>query len=59
MVDVASPETFTLDQENEPSIFVYGKFVSDIMSIDYDTIVAALVASHQSLEKRLASLENK
>ena len=60
VLDVVSPDIFTLDtSESEPSLFVYGKFASDIMSIDYDAIVAALVASHQSLEKRLASLENK
>ena len=59
VIDVVSDDTFTLDKGSEPSIFVYGKYASDIMSIDYDAIVAALVASHQSLEKRLASLENK
>lgn len=60
VLDVVSPDIFTLDtSESEPSLFVYGKFASDVMSIDYDAIVAALVASHQSLEKRIASLETK
>ena len=59
VIDVHSPDVFTLDTESDASIFVYGKFVDDIMSIDYDAIVAALVISHQSLEKRLASLEKK
>jgi hypothetical protein len=59
VLDVISEDIFTVDKEIEPTLFVYGKFASDIMSIDYDAIVAALVASHQSLEKRLASLENK
>ncbi len=59
ILDVISPDTFTVERELEPTIFVYGKFVHDIKSIDYDALVAALVASHQSLEKRLASLEMK
>lgn len=59
ILDVITPDTFTIDTELEPTIFVYGKYARDIKSIDYDALVAALVASHQSLEKRLASLEKK
>jgi hypothetical protein len=59
VLDVIDPDTFTLDTESTDSIFVYGKFVTDVMSIDYDSIVAALVTSHQELEKRIAVLETK
>ena len=58
--DVPTPDTFTVASGSVGArIFVYGKHTNDIMSIDYDALVAALVASHQSLEKRVALLENK
>lgn len=57
IVDVPTMHTFTLNNNASDVIFVYGKFAKDVMSIDYDALVAALVASHQCLEKRVASLE--
>ena len=60
VVDVPTPHTFTLSGgDHAPKIFVYGKYATDVMSIDYDALVAALVASHQNLEKRVALLEKK
>lgn len=60
VADVPTSDTFTLDSNpHSASLFVYGRYAENVMSIDYDAIVAALVASHQSLEKRLALLEAK
>jgi len=60
VIDVQSADKFTVDTSHgAPTIFVYGKYAADVMSIDYDAIVAALVAAYQSLEQRLASLEKK
>lgn len=59
ILDVPTSNTFTIDTTLTESLFVYGKYEDDIMSIDYDVLVAALVASHQSLEKRIAALETK
>ena len=40
-------------------IFVYGRYTSDVLSIDYDAIVTALVATVQSQNMRLRALEER
>jgi predicted nuclease with TOPRIM domain len=46
-----------LDRVTE--IFVYGPFASDVLSIDYDAIVAGLVATVQDQNRRLRALESR
>jgi predicted nucleic acid-binding Zn-ribbon protein len=46
-----------LDRVTE--IFVYGPFASDVLSIDYDAIVAGLVATVQDQNRRLRALESQ
>lgn len=58
VIDVPSSSTFTLEIAAE-KIFVYGTLVRDVMNIDYDALVAALIASHQRLSRRVAVLESK
>jgi hypothetical protein len=50
VIDVADRDHVTIDVDGDaPTIFVYGKYVPDILSIDYDALVAGLIASHQRL----------
>ena len=50
IIDAVDSDHVTLDAACDAStIFVYGKYVPDIMSIDYDALVAGLIASHQRL----------
>lgn len=50
IIDVIDADHVTIDVDGDaPAIFVYGKYVSDILSIDYDALVASLIASHQRL----------
>ena len=59
VIDVSDADHFTIDAECSAStIFVYGKHVPDIMSIDYDALVAGLIASHQSLVADHAALRD-
>lgn len=59
IIDAPDNDTFTIENDvGEEDIFVYGMYAKDVMSIDYDALVAALVASHQDLEKRVVALEN-
>jgi hypothetical protein len=42
-----------------PSVFVYGREVRDFHTISYERIVPLLISTIQSLQKRIATLENK
>ena len=50
VIDAVDEDHVTIDAEGgAPTIFVYGKYVPDILSIDYDALVASLISSHQRL----------
>lgn len=42
-----------------PSVFVYGREVRDFHTVSYERIVPLLISTIQSLQKRVAALENK
>ena len=42
-----------------PSVFVYGREVRDFHTVSYERIVPLLISTIQSLQKRVAILENK
>jgi len=55
-VGQTTSDTFEIECD-DPDIFVLGTHATDIMSIDYDALVAALLASHRQLQRRVERLE--
>lgn len=60
-VTVLDAHTFTFTAAEAPAnqLFVYGKYVDDFRSVDYDAIAMLNVSATQELARRLAALEQQ
>ena len=56
-VTVSDQHTFTIDKKIEENIFVYGKEVDDLLSVDYEAISMLNVSATQALYKKITALE--
>ncbi len=56
--EIVDDKTFTVKTEKYLSnIFVYGKYVDDFLSVDYDALAMLNISATQELYKRLVDLE--
>ena len=58
VIDVVDDKTFTVKTKKPlTNIFVYGKYVDDFLSVDYDALAMLNISATQELYKRLVDLE--
>lgn len=60
-VTVVDAHTFSFASDNayEDGLFVYGKFVDDFLSVDYDAIAMLNVSATQELARQVAELQKQ
>ena len=51
--------SFASEQAYETGLFVYGKFVDDFLSVDYDALAMLNVSATQELARKVAALEQQ
>lgn len=60
VLNIVDDFTFEVESEiNLSSIFIYGKYVNDFLSVDYDAISMLNVSATQELYKKIMDLENE
>ena len=58
--EIVDANTFVIDGMNAPEkIFVYGKMVNDLRSVDYDALFTLNISATQELAKQLEKLEKE
>lgn len=59
VTDVTSPNTFTIEKIEGDNVFVYGKHVDDLLTVDYDALSMLNISATQELYKRIVDLEEE
>lgn len=60
VIEVRGGDSVRVDKDFKGSeVFVYGHEVQDFHTVSYERIVPLLISTIQSLQKRVAILENK